>query len=118
VLKVQRQTSQWADSWKGGGVSMALPLQLPAAADLVPSSPASLRRSTVEATRRTDARCVEELRARPGREGQVEVSRAPLSDVVAASTSRCGRRRPRIPCGIERLSALVRFTAYYSCCDL
>ena len=23
VLKVQRQTSQWADSWKGGGVSMA-----------------------------------------------------------------------------------------------
>jgi len=23
VLKVQRQMSQWADSWKGGGVSMA-----------------------------------------------------------------------------------------------
>jgi hypothetical protein len=59
------------------------------------------------------------VRDREG-EGQGEVSRAPLSDVVAASTSRCGRRRPRIcrPCGIERLSALVRFTAYYSCCDL
>jgi hypothetical protein len=24
VVKVQRQTSQWADSWNGGGVSMAI----------------------------------------------------------------------------------------------
>nr|CAB3458628.1 unnamed protein product [Digitaria exilis] len=41
VLKVQRQTSQWADSWKGGGVSMGSASD--AAADLVPScAPAHL----------------------------------------------------------------------------